>query len=617
MKEVIFKRVIIKNFLSIGNDPVEINFNSGIHIITGINLDKADSKNGVGKSTIADAIFFGIFGSTLRSLKKEDITNWINKKECSVTISFNVIDDGKTNEYVSMRSLNPSRVQLIKNGEDVSRTIGKTKEEMYDILGTTPDVFEQCVIMCLNETEPFLSKTPAIKRKFVEDMYKIEIFGRMTKWVRDDFNETKRICETELEKISDLEMNIQLHEKQQREQADRKKIRINELEGRKISVIEEIETLKKKINEIKTIIINNGGEDKVRLLEKIKTIEAKEKEIQITDKEITKTTAINQTTILNLKSKITELERLSDGVCAYCKQPFSESNKQEKRKLIESYRLEIENCEKIIEDNNVRSKAIISAQNKLEDLKSNHLQNCRIIELHENEMIRTESELKSNERMLLQVNKDIEITSSEKNTYIDIISELTARRDVLLTAVEEYKNKLLRLETDKFIISDEGVKNFIIKKMVKRLNNRLNHYLKLLDAPCTCKFNEYFEETIINNRGRECSYFNFSGGERKRIDLAMLFTFMDVRRTQSNISVNIGLYDELLDNALDNVGIEGALNILKERVLNNKEAIYIISHKGEAAKHATGEIIYLEKENDITKRKSYDQFHTNNTIPAS
>jgi len=400
MKEVIFKRVIIKNFLSIGNDPVEINFNSGIHIITGINLDKADSKNGVGKSTIADAIFFGIFGSTLRSLKKEDITNWINKKECSVTISFNVIDDGKTNEYVSMRSLNPSRVQLIKNGEDVSRTIGKTKEEMYDILGTTPDVFEQCVIMCLNETEPFLSKTPAIKRKFVEDMYKIEIFGRMTKWVRDDFNETKRICETELEKISDLEMNIQLHEKQQREQADRKKIRINELEGRKISVIEEIETLKKKINEIKTIIINNGGEDKVRLLEKIKTIEAKEKEIQITDKEITKTTAINQTTILNLKSKITELERLSDGVCAYCKQPFSESNKQEKRKLIESYRLEIENCEKIIEDNNVRSKAIISAQNKLEDLKSNHLQNCRIIELHENEMIRTESELKSNERML-------------------------------------------------------------------------------------------------------------------------------------------------------------------------------------------------------------------------
>ena len=138
------------------------------------------------------------------------------------------------------------------------------------------------------------------------------------------------------------------------------------------------------------------------------------------------------------------------------------------------------------------------------------------------------------------------------------------------------------------------------------LNGRLNYYLKQLDANCTCRFNEYFEETITNNRNRECSYFNFSGGERKRIDLAMLFTFMDIRRMQSDISVNIAIYDELLDTSLDSVGIENTLEILKNRALNNNEAIYIISHKNEAGKHATGEIIYLEKENDITKRKTYE-----------
>ena len=140
------------------------------------------------------------------------------------------------------------------------------------------------------------------------------------------------------------------------------------------------------------------------------------------------------------------------------------------------------------------------------------------------------------------------------------------------------------------------------------LNGRLNYYLKRADANCTCQFNEYFDETIVNNRGRECSYFNFSGGERKRIDLAMLFTFMDIRRMQSNIFVNIALYDELLDTSLDSKGIECILDILKDRVTSNNEAIYIISHKNEAAKHATGEIIYLEKENDITKRKPYEQF---------
>ena len=149
------------------------------------------------------------------------------------------------------------------------------------------------------------------------------------------------------------------------------------------------------------------------------------------------------------------------------------------------------------------------------------------------------------------------------------------------------------------------------------LNGRLNYYLKQLDANCTCVFNEYFDEIIVNNRGRECSYFNFSGGERKRIDLAMLFTFMDIRRMQSNIFVNISIYDELLDTSLDSKGIEGTLNVLKERAIKNKEAIYIISHKNEAAKHATGEIIYLEKENDITRRKPYDRIFTTDPIPTS
>ena len=108
MKEVIFKSVSIKNFLSVGDDPIDIKFEPGIHIITGINKDKEDGKNGVGKSTIADAIFFAVFGTPVRPIKKEGITNWINKKECSVVVTFNVINDGKIKEYTLLRSLNPS-----------------------------------------------------------------------------------------------------------------------------------------------------------------------------------------------------------------------------------------------------------------------------------------------------------------------------------------------------------------------------------------------------------------------------------------------------------------------------------------------------------------------------
>ena len=86
MKYITFNKISIKNFLSVGNQQVQVDFKRGIHIITGINKDKEDRRNGVGKSTIADAIYFAVFGETLRDLKKENIVNNINRKNCEVIL---------------------------------------------------------------------------------------------------------------------------------------------------------------------------------------------------------------------------------------------------------------------------------------------------------------------------------------------------------------------------------------------------------------------------------------------------------------------------------------------------------------------------------------------------
>ena len=65
MRTIEFKSIKLANFLSVGNDTVEVNFRSGVHIITGVNKDKEDRRNGVGKSTVADAIHFAVFGLSL------------------------------------------------------------------------------------------------------------------------------------------------------------------------------------------------------------------------------------------------------------------------------------------------------------------------------------------------------------------------------------------------------------------------------------------------------------------------------------------------------------------------------------------------------------------------
>ena len=167
------------------------------------------------------------------------------------------------------------------------------------------------------------------------------------------------------------------------------------------------------------------------------------------------------------------------------------------------------------------------------------------------------------------------------------------------------------LETVKFIVSEEGVKSYIVKKILNLFNNKLAYYLNKMDANCQCTFNEYFEEEIINEKGKLCSYFNFSGAERKNIDLACLFAFMDIRRMQGDVAYNVSVYDELFDSSLDEKGVELVLDILKARVEKYNECIMVISHRKESIKAATGDVIFLEKSQGITRKVEYVEYNVN------
>ncbi len=135
MKRVNFKEVEIKNFLSIGDKPVKLEFKPGLHIITGINRDKIDRRNGIGKTSLIESIYFAIFGTTMRDLKKDLIPNSYTNNTCEVKLSFEVIQNGVANNYVIIRTLNPSKLVLISNGKDITRdSIKNTEEDIYKLL---------------------------------------------------------------------------------------------------------------------------------------------------------------------------------------------------------------------------------------------------------------------------------------------------------------------------------------------------------------------------------------------------------------------------------------------------------------------------------------------------
>ena len=136
------------------------------------------------------------------------------------------------------------------------------------------------------------------------------------------------------------------------------------------------------------------------------------------------------------------------------------------------------------------------------------------------------------------------------------------------------------------------------------LNSRLAFYLKKLEANCLCKFNEFFDEEIIDESSNQKSYFNFSGGERKRIDLACLFAFADIRRLQGDVNFSTVFYDELLDSSLDDKGVQLTLKILRERFQENNESCYIITHRGPEVTTKAEHTLHVVKRNGVSTIQS-------------
>ena len=138
----------------------------------------------------------------------------------------------------------------------------------------------------------------------------------------------------------------------------------------------------------------------------------------------------------------------------------------------------------------------------------------------------------------------------------------------------EIDNKLID------VLGDEGLRMYFFKKLLPVLNSKINHYLQKFELPVTLEFDSFMNETIKTGRFEQ-QYNQFSGGERSRIDMAILLSFFDISKIISNWSCSILLVDEILDAGVDQDGISQFIatlyNIVSEQ--NKDLGIYVISHK--------------------------------------
>jgi len=600
MKQIIFKDIEIKNFLSAGDEPIKVEFKRGFHVITGLNKDKEDRRNGVGKSTIADSINFVIFGSTLRELKKELIQNNLTNETCSVKLNFSVTTPQGTNNYKVHRTLSPTKCYIFKNDEDITRdSIGNTNDYIKELVNCTEEVFQNTVIMTLNNTIPFMAKKKVEKRKFIEGIFNLGVFSEMISNLRSDYNDTKKEFDIESTIFSETDNSLKSYKEQHTNIIKERKDKLERYKQREENNKRELLEIKSQITDISQEVIEKNNVF-------IETLNNK-----LPEQSEKRDLFLKKLTIVDIQNEQLEKNISTIGTdkdtCPVCLHTISNDD----RDHIENEKIKLQNTIKNNEELKTKINAGINTVNanikKIKDV---------IYELNEKnkaivQQINSQTLLKEKAKQLVewqgQLKLDIKELKSTDTGLDKVIEEYEAKLNKVKSTLDVTKKKINMLDVVKYVVSEEGVKSYIVKKMLTLFNSRLAHYLKKMDSNCVCIFNEYFEEQIINEKGKICSYFNFSGAERKNIDLACLFAFMDIRRLQGDVTYNFSMYDELFDSSLDERGVELVINILKERVEQYNESVMVISHRKESVKAAQGDVIYLEKVNGITRRVNYTE----------
>ena len=588
MKKIVFEKIQLQNFLSYGNDPVILDFKSGINFITGYNKDD-DSRNGVGKtSLIVESLSFVLFGKTYRKVTQKEIQNRLAESTCSVSVWYSVNGD----KFRITRSVSPSILTRVRLDEDdevskdgnETKTISETTKDILDDLGITKEVFENTLVMTAKNSQSFFSQDKSLKTKFIEGILGLECFSELFKDAKEEYNAMNNQIGKQEAALQSSKKSFEDDKKYEHDWEGKRDNSILVCEN-EISKFKELQDGENNFDELLTDIENKINDE---------TKIVSEKEITY-NKLIEKESSVKTTNSM-LEKNLTKIKS-QPKECPTCKRPFDEHTSHD-------FESEISEISKQISENSVLLQKIFTAKTKIVEEKSIAEKNCSKLNGEKRQIVEKQLQFGKIQDKIDNLNQKIEELKIENNPFTEKNKKTEEKITEDVKSLEENRKTLKILDGVKIVFSPTGVKSAIIKKIMNVFNERFGFYLDKLNTPCKIVFDEFFEEKVTSLKDQEISFDSFSEGEKGRVNFSLLFAFRDIRRMQSNVEINLSVFDELFDSSIDANASAQIMELLKEMSEEHDDCYYIITHNEGNVNVNDANVIYLEKENGITTIKN-------------
>ena len=566
-----FEKVRWKNFLSTGNQFTEIE------------LDRNDTtliigEIGAGKSTVLDALCFGLFGKPFRTISKSQLINTVNAMETVVEVEFRIA----SRRYKIVRGIKPNIFEIWQNDrmlnqEANSRDYQKILEQQ--ILKLNFRSFTQVVILGSSTFVPFMQLKARFRREVVEDLLDIKIFSMMNVLLK--------------QRLKDLVGELQEIEYQYKLSGEKiimQEAYIEDIKKNKDVLVKEKESdyehntkqLDEKVNEKKYLEEVNKG-----LYESVTDqIDMETKDVKLKD--------LRSTLLEKVKEKQKMINFLQNNEdCPACEQHIDGEFKNQmimvktsEVQVLDAGLLKMQDELGKIEHRLNAIKGITG------DIQANSIQiaqlNTSIQELEKWNM-RLDTEIKKLE------------TSAVNNEDEEKLRTLKVDFDNIEKQRKELKEEKVYKEASKAMLQDTGIKTKIIKQYLPIMNQLINKYLASMEFYVNFSLDESFEETIKSRFRDNFNYESFSEGEKMRIDLALLFTWRAIAKMKNSTNTNLLILDEIFDSSLDSAGTDEFLKILNTL---EGENVFVISHKQDVLVDKFKHTLRFEKNKNFSKMAS-------------
>ena len=566
---IIFRAVRWKNLLSTGNYFTEIKLDSNANTLV-------VGENGSGKSTMLDALCFGLFGKAFRNVNKPQLINSINGKDCVIEIEL----DCNNKSYKIIRGIKPNVFEIYHNGDLLNQDAAIRDYQEYlekFILKMNYKSFTQIVILGSASFVPFMQLSASDRRNIIEDLLDIQIFSTMNSLVKDKLSTNKDATGTKKYDIDLTKQKYDLEKKHVDELKQNNDDKVKEYES-------EIFSSNQTIQALHAEIANASGQ-----VELYSTDVALLSETEGKVKKLGKLESQIESNLSKFQKDISFFQHNDD--CPTCRQAIATEFKEGQ---IQSLQTKTTQCEQGLKDLEAK---LLDEQNKLNKIADTQktIQKLQIqIATKNTSIVEVNKYIVKIEKEILALKMTKGSTQLQETQLLELASQLTQLESDLKLLIEEKTY----YEAATSLLRDTGIKTKIIKQYLPIINKLVNKYLSSLDFFVNFNLDESFKETIKSRHRDDFSYHNFSEGEKQRIDMALMLTWRAVAKLKNSSNTNLLILDETFDSSLDTTGTEELMKIL--HMLEGVN-LFVISHKGDILQDKFLNVIRFGKEKNFSR----------------